>query len=194
MKDPNRPKKKINPASLANLRPAKKGEVRNPKGGAGPKNALYKVQRLTCLEVAECGSLVLQNNIHELQKIVSDSFGDDPKVGNPDAEHSALKVWMARVAIKGIAKSDPVMLDTFLNRVIGKVEQSVRFEPPTSPAEGFDAKPPMQDVKPDPSALTPEERRARLAQFERLLQETEIVKEEPVTPAVLVPEVLPAEK
>lgn len=158
-KGPNPRNKRSNPNSLANLRPARKGEpTRNPSGGHN--GALMRIRRLAPVEVAEIGSMILEQNVYELKQIVDDARGED-KEGNPNSKHSALKVWVATIALRGILKGDPYALDALLTRIMGKPFGAPSPEETNSPALG--GKPP----------ITPEERDAKIAQYQKLLMETE---------------------
>lgn len=109
-----------------NLRPIKKGEVRNPTGkGGGPNPELTELRRMSAHQVAEIGTLIVSKNLTKLQDIINDAIGTKTKPPNPNSKHSALKVWMARVALKGIGKGDPHALDVLLNRIVGKVKDRI---------------------------------------------------------------------
>lgn len=96
----------------------KPGEVPNPTGiNQDPR--LKKIKKLTTEEVVEVGSFILSNNIVALQKIADDA------ITNPDSEHSALKVWIARVVVAGAKKGDAKALESVLDRLIGKVAQKM---------------------------------------------------------------------
>ncbi len=103
----------VSKKSLANLKPPKKGEIRNPLGGKAHNPELRMVKRLTAIEVAEIGSLVLKNDIAALKAIAKEQTA------------STLKVMIAAVAVKVIEKGDAHALDVLLNRLIGKVKEHV---------------------------------------------------------------------
>lgn len=147
--------------SLANLRPPKKGEVRNPNGhNRSPVE--MRMRKMAEGEIAEIGTLILDQNITALQEIIDDARGPGGK-GNPDSKHSALKVWMAMIAVKGITKGDPYMLDAILNRVVGKVASKMILT-------GKDGGP-IESVS-TVVELTAEERRAQIAQYQKMLTDT----------------------
>lgn len=105
---------------LANLRPIKKGQVLNPLGAGAHDPELRALKRLTAHEVAEIGSMIVQRNLPALQQIIKESK-------DLDSKHSALKVWMATIAIKGISKGDSHALDTLLNRITGRVKEKIEL-------------------------------------------------------------------
>lgn len=119
----------VNPKSLANLRPPKKGEPsRNPLGrNISPVTA--RIRKMTAEELTEICTFLLDSNIYALKQIVLEAQGPD-KQGNPLSEFSSLKVWIAQVAMKGIARGDYSALDCILNRVVGKVTTSVHVSAP----------------------------------------------------------------
>lgn len=113
-------KHKISPKSLANLKPPKKGEVRNPDGGWVSSNSVYRaIQRLAKEEIAEIGSYILERNFVALEAIIEEVKN------NPDSKRSALQAWMATVAVRGIKTGDPYALDALLNRIVGKVPEEL---------------------------------------------------------------------
>lgn len=97
----------------------KKGEVRNPLGGRAHDQTDKLIRRLTQAEIADIGTLVIAKNITKLRDIIRDAQK------NPDSKHSALKVWMAAVAIKAMQKGDAHSMDVLLNRIAGKVKDHV---------------------------------------------------------------------
>lgn len=146
--------------ALANLRPFKKGECHNPLGvNANPVK--LRLRTLAAPEIAEVGSLILDNNVATLKKIVDESYeakGSKTKF-HEESKHSALKVWMANVALRGIVQGDPYALDSLLNRIIGKVPN--RLEPPGPGGVGLPA--------PDVPAMSSQDRQAEIAHYQNLL-------------------------
>lgn len=125
-----------------------------------------RVRRLASPEVAEIGSLILEQNVHALKAIIDDAKGPDGK-GNPKSKHSALKVWMATIAMRGITKGDPYAMDAILNRVVGKqLPGLVPDETPPPEAKAIATVSPAM-------ALTPEVREAQIQLYQRMLLETE---------------------
>lgn len=101
----------ISKKSLSNLKPIKKGEVRNPHGAKTHSPELKQIKRLTEAELIEVGSMVIKGSVDQLRAIAKDGTA------------SALKCMIAAVAVKTISKGDPHALDTLLNRLVGKVKQ-----------------------------------------------------------------------
>jgi len=98
--------------SLRNLKPAKPGEVRNPKGR--PKDKLGEAMRmLTAQSFAEMANLIVRGNIADLQAVINDK----------DAE--VLKKVIATTVVNMMKKGDINALDTLLNRLVGKVKDKV---------------------------------------------------------------------
>lgn len=128
---------------LANLKNIKKGQVLNPEGGRAHNPELRAIKRMTAVEVAEMGSLVLKNDIDSLKKIAKE----------PGA--SVLKVMIAAVAVKVIEKGDAHALDILLNRLVGKVKENIEISSITTTVQ-----------------LTPEEREKQIEHFIRLRKET----------------------
>lgn len=100
-----------------------KGQVANPRGGGAHDPDKKIIRRLTQVQVAEVGSLILDGNLDELRRIIG-----DPKEGVPPAaDASPLKIWFATVALKGISKGDMHSLSIFLDRVVGKVKDKIEL-------------------------------------------------------------------
>ncbi len=125
----------------------KKGQSGNPLGGKLADPEMRAIKRLTKQEIAEIGSLLLKRNIAGLQKIVANAK-------DPESKHSALKVWMATICIKGMQSGDAHKLDVLLNRLVGKVTENIQL----TGADGG----PIQSLT---AAMTKEE---RIAEIERL--------------------------
>lgn len=99
----------------------KPGQSGNPLGAKLHDPVMRAIKRLTRAEVAEIGALIVSKNISKLKEIVEDAKGND------DSKHSALKVWIATIAIKGISKGDAHALDVLLNRLVGKVKDEIEL-------------------------------------------------------------------
>lgn len=93
----------------------KKGEVRNPLGAGAHDPMLKAVRRLSAAQVAEIGALVITSNLEGLKKIAE----------NPNS--SALQVWMATIAIRGVKTGDAHRLDILLNRLVGRVKETIEL-------------------------------------------------------------------
>ncbi len=94
-----------------NLRPIKKGEVRNPNGAKTHK--AYRFNQLTREEVNKIVTIVATRNVKELQEIIHD----------PDS--SALYVAYAACMVRLINKGDVDGIETLIQRVVGKVKDEV---------------------------------------------------------------------
>lgn len=132
----------------------KKGQSGNPLGARLHNPELRAIKRLTRAEVAEIGTLIVSKNITKLKAIVKDAQK------NPDSAHSALKVWIAMVALKGMTKGDAHAMDVLLNRLVGKVKDEIELT-------GKEGGPIRQLV----GQMTPEERKAELNRLKKLKRE-----------------------
>ena len=94
-----------------NLKPIKKGEVRNPHGAKAHK--AYKFSKLTREEVIRIVDIVAKGNVKELQEIIH----------NPTA--SALYVAYAACMVRLINKGDVDGIETLIQRVVGKVKDEM---------------------------------------------------------------------
>ncbi len=90
-----------------------KGTSGNPKGRPKDPPEMAKLKNLTAEELVEVGSCILKGNLTDLQAITKDPAS------------SALKVWIASVAITAIKKGDAYSLDVVLNRLVGKAKAQV---------------------------------------------------------------------
>lgn len=107
--------RKPNAKSLANLRPVKKGEVRNPLGaGAQPHNKIKTaLRKMTTEQVQEIAAAVVGNNLQNMQAI-----RDDP-------DTPVLKVWIASIALQGIRDGNMTSLNMLLDRIIGRSREHI---------------------------------------------------------------------
>lgn len=99
-----------NPQNLK--RPVKGGPSPNPKGrGVNPFNAAFK--KLTISEFEDIANLIVKGNLEALKEIAKNS------------DSSTIKVWVASCVIKAIQKGDFHGLDILLNRLVGKVRDTI---------------------------------------------------------------------
>ncbi len=132
---------------LKNLKPIKKGEIRNPLGGRAHNPVMKAFKSLTEAEMMEIGTLVLKGSLTELKAIK-----------NNQENTSVLKAMLAGVAIRTIEKGDPTALDVLLNRLIGKVRENVHHTGlPT-------------DFNLSVNQMTSEERLKRIAELEPIIK------------------------
>lgn len=104
-----------NPSPKTRFKP---GNNANPIGGAAHSPELRAFKRLTHLEFAEIGQLIIEKDLMKLEEFVR-------AAKLPNSGISALQVWVASIAIKGIKEGDCTRLDSIMNRVIGKVSERV---------------------------------------------------------------------
>lgn len=62
-------------------------------------------------DLAELGTLVLDNDLIALEKIAK------------DRKQKVLRIWFATVAVESIRKKETWLMDALLNRIIGKVPE-----------------------------------------------------------------------
>lgn len=98
---------------MKNLKPAKKGEVRNPNGARAHNGLKAQLKKLTTKELADMIELVMTKPVSELQKIAQ----------NP--QEISLKVGIASAMVRMINKGDFDTLERMLQRVVGKVKDEV---------------------------------------------------------------------
>lgn len=108
-------KRKVNPKSLLNLKPVKKGEIRNPKG-AGAHDQLTKALRnLTIKAYRDIIEMVLTNNLTAIKELAQ-----DPK-------SSTLQVAIATCVMTAINKGDYTVIERIAERIIGKIPEVVNI-------------------------------------------------------------------
>lgn len=98
---------KVNPNSLKNLIPAKKGEVKNPLGGHSHDPYKRALKKLTEERFQEVISLALQGDLSALEAYYK----------NPDSP--ALQAGVAQVVYKACKEGDWSMIKTILESIIG---------------------------------------------------------------------------
>jgi translation initiation factor RLI1 len=117
---------------LANLRPPKKGEVRNPQGINNPIK--QKINRLTQFELQQIGSTMLNKDRVELRKIIKAKSG-----------YSVNQQIFAALALKSLEQADEKCATVVWDRTAGKVSEKIQmFGPDDDPSKA--------------DALTPEEK------------------------------------
>lgn len=123
------------------------GNNANPIGGGAQDPNKRALRRMTQAQVAEVAATILSGTPEDLMRIV----GDKDKGIPPDPTATPLKIWFARVALKGIGKGDMSSLDVLLNRTIGRVKEKIELT--------------GEDGGPVQIVLTPEERKARIQEL-----------------------------
>ena len=99
-------KREARERSLANLKPVKRGEVRNPSGTNGETRAA--VSRLTREQIADIGSVLLKGDDKSIEK-----YADS--VGVP-----FLKKMIANVAVRASNRGDAKAMRIVLEEIAGK--------------------------------------------------------------------------
>jgi len=105
----------VTPKQIANLKPAKKGEVRNPLGGKTHNSLEVKLKRLTNEELAEIGGILLRGDVEGLRKM------SKAQKGVP-----VIKAWTAKIIITSYDKGDHGPWETVLNRFAGRIPQPIQ--------------------------------------------------------------------
>lgn len=95
----------------------KKGQVNNPYGSQGKNYAYTQFKKLSRDQLQEMANLLLWGNMDALIKL-----RDDPTA-------SALAATIASVIVKIFEKGDVHSLDVLLNRMIGKVKETIELAP-----------------------------------------------------------------
>jgi hypothetical protein len=90
-----------------------KGQVLNPRGGLAHDPVLKAIRRLSRSEIAEIGTLLLEKNYQALKAII-----DDPTT-------SVLRLMVASVANRVIAKGDHAAFATLLEQIAGKPKERI---------------------------------------------------------------------
>ena len=106
-------KRKMTEKQLANLRPIKKGEAKNPIGANAHKGPKTMFKKLTKEMFAEMIEATTNGTVSDLKKIAE----------NPNS--TALQVALATSLVKMINKGDYHSLELMLQRVIGKVKDEL---------------------------------------------------------------------
>ncbi len=100
-----------NPSEKNRFQPGVSG---NPRGRSLESPEVRKIRRLTNDEIAEVGTMLLDNNMAQLQAIVK------------DPETPFLKLMIASVAANAVKKGDAGAMNILLDRMAGKIKQEVK--------------------------------------------------------------------
>ena len=98
-------KKKMTEAQLRNLKPAKKGEIRNPEGG----RTHNPIRRLTIEVLREIIELALTGNIEALKEMA-----ENPKT-------PVIQVGVAFSLMNAVKKGDWDTQEKIISRILGKL-------------------------------------------------------------------------
>lgn len=90
-----------------------KGQSGNPKGSSDVARMKGDIGRMTHVQVAEVGSLLLEGTLEQLQA----------KAIDPDA--SALQRWTATLVTQSMEKGDSATYERILNRIVGRVKDVI---------------------------------------------------------------------
>ncbi len=112
-RDPKRPPKQTNKNSLANLRPIKKGEVRNPNGARTHNPITKALQKLTIETYREVIEIVLTGNIDALKEMIEDK------------KTPAIQVGVATSFLTAINKGEYAVIERIAERIIGKIPEQL---------------------------------------------------------------------
>lgn len=89
----------------------KKGKSGNPKGSSARMRELKAIRHLTVAEVAEVGTLLLEENRQSLKDLATNDSA------------SFLRVWTAALMLKGYSSGSPAIYSAILDRIIGKPKE-----------------------------------------------------------------------
>lgn len=108
-------------------RPFAKGNKANPIGGGALSPEVRAIRTITRDTVNEVASLILESNITKLKEIANSTT------------ETALRVWVARAAVKALDKGDYHTLEMILCRVLGKPKEdlSLTFGKSAESPSGF---------------------------------------------------------
>lgn len=102
-----------NPNPSPNTR-FKPGETGNPQGRSLESAEVRKIRKLTNDEIAEVGTMLLDNNRAELEAIVK------------DPSTPVLRLMIASVVATAMKKGDAGAMNILLDRMAGKIKQEVK--------------------------------------------------------------------
>lgn len=89
-----------------------KGQSGNPKGSSRKSKELGHIKRLTVEQVAEVGSLLLENNRRAMLELAQSE--DKP----------FMQVWTASLMLKGYAQGSPQIYAAIMDRIIGRPKET----------------------------------------------------------------------
>lgn len=89
----------------------KKGQVLNPRGGAAHNPEIKALRRMSNIQLAEVGTLLLEGNLERLREIKKKEIG------------SAIQIWIATLVVHAIEHNKIDVLDCLLDRIVGKPKE-----------------------------------------------------------------------
>lgn len=105
----------VGPKSLANLRPIKKGEVRNPNGGRAHNPLRQALRQLTNKEYCQAIELALTRDIKALEVIMKDPGTSAMQLGIISCLHDA------------IVKKNWAVLNSIAERLVGRPPDEIKI-------------------------------------------------------------------
>lgn len=99
----------------------KKGVSANPLGARAHNQEVKKIRRLTNDQIAEVGSVILENDPDTLKKLIKKTKGQ-----------TTLQWWIANTAYWAGKRGDGYMLNTLLDRISGKIKETKEIDLKTS--------------------------------------------------------------
>lgn len=102
----------MNKGRIENLKNFKKGQSGNP-AGRKPDVLSKELKHLTKEEFEEVANIIIKGDVHTLQSYIARK------------DISVLQLMIARTCLRISAKGDMGGLDALLNRMIGRVKESV---------------------------------------------------------------------
>lgn len=93
----------------------KKGVVQNPLGAGAHNKEIKKLRRMTDKELGEVGTLLIDGNRAELRRICK-----DPK-------SPALRVMLAKMALRAIDFGDEKKFNAIMDRIVGKPKSTIEL-------------------------------------------------------------------
>jgi len=113
-------KRQVNAKSLANLKPIKKGEIRNPRGSNNPE--LTRLRKMTAFEIQELISVLFRKSEKEIRLI------------EKNKEEGAFRRWICKMVLVGMETADEKRMTLLLDRMVGKVSDKIQvFGPDEKP-------------------------------------------------------------
>lgn len=103
------------PNQLKNLKPFKKGQSGNPRGGQLHNPAIRAMKKLTIESLREVIEVALTGNVSDLKAMV-----ENPKT-------PAIQVGFATAIMKAIKDGDPTVLERFAERLVGKIPEIINI-------------------------------------------------------------------
>jgi hypothetical protein len=113
-------RKKTPEEIVAPLRPHqwKPGQSGNMEGGRAHNPELRRIKGLSKDELAIVGSMIVENDYSEIERIAETKRG------------SGLQVWVATMVVEAVNKKSGTKMDAVLDRLIGPVERNMKISSP----------------------------------------------------------------